>query len=360
MGRKALHTQEQVFQAADALAAAGKEVSATALRDALGGGSLTTIYKHFAGWEAARKTAPAPVVIEMPDSVKAAFAAVWQTLSTEAGREIAAIREKADAEIKAVTRRLEESVDAIAQLEAEQETDASRIETLETALATAATEAHRAETEAAAREAALSATAEQLRQQIGEQQQELARVHAELEAGTERHAAELARVTGDFSRQLAEQSEAAKGARDEAERLRAALDENRAAKLAAEQRAAVAEARADDAGRRVEVLQADLAEVSKRERVQIEAAATASAEAARLAEQLKDQKGSSAEVITKLEESKQRMEAELTAGRREVRDVSGQLAQASGELEALRAQVASQQAVITNLTIGKAGAGGQS
>jgi len=51
MGRKALHTQEEVFQAADALAANGKEVTPTTLRDALGGGSLTTIYKHIDAWQ---------------------------------------------------------------------------------------------------------------------------------------------------------------------------------------------------------------------------------------------------------------------------------------------------------------------
>ena len=43
MGRNARFTEEEVFQAADALVAEGKEVSASSLLATLGGGSLTTI-----------------------------------------------------------------------------------------------------------------------------------------------------------------------------------------------------------------------------------------------------------------------------------------------------------------------------
>ena len=60
MGRKALHTQDQVFEAADRLAASSREVTPTTLREALGGGSLTTIYRHLEAGEATRRAAPAP------------------------------------------------------------------------------------------------------------------------------------------------------------------------------------------------------------------------------------------------------------------------------------------------------------
>ena len=46
------------------------------------------------------------------------------------------------------------------------------------------------------------------------------------------------------------------------------------------------------------------------------------------------------EVIGKLEKSKQGLEADLTASRKEARTASGDLARAQGELEALRTQVA--------------------
>ena len=57
MGRKALFTEEQVFETADRLVTDGKEVTASSLLAALGGGSLTTIYKHMAAWLASRPPA---------------------------------------------------------------------------------------------------------------------------------------------------------------------------------------------------------------------------------------------------------------------------------------------------------------
>ncbi|OAI16610.1 hypothetical protein A1507_11750 [Methylomonas koyamae] len=310
MGRKALHTQEQVFQAADELAASGIEVTPTTLRDALGGGSLTTIYKHIDAWQATRLTAPAPIILEMPDSVKAAFAQCWQAAASEAGKEIAAIRESADAEIKATKRRLDEAVLAIEQLEQEAEMDAIRLEEAETSLAAERSAAQHAATEAAAREAALSATVEQMRRQIEAQQTELVSVHAEAEAARGQYAAELTRLTADFTRQLAEQAATLQAAQVDADRLRGQLEE-----------------------------------ANTRERVKVEETATAKADAARVADQLKDTKTRSAEVIGKLEEDKQRLEAELSAERKDARELAMQLSRVQGEMDALRAQIAERQPV---------------
>lgn len=168
MGRKALHTQDQVFEAADRLAASGREVTPTTLRDALGGGSLTTIYRHLEAWEATRKAVPAPVSIPMPDAVRLAFEQTWQAAATEAGKEIAAIREKADSEIKAAHRRLEEAVAAIGQLESEQLADADRLEGLEATLLKERELARQAVIDAAAREAGLAATVAELKHHSGE------------------------------------------------------------------------------------------------------------------------------------------------------------------------------------------------
>ena len=90
-------------------------------------------------------------------------------------------------------------------------------------------------------------------------------------------------------------------------------------------------------------------EASARERAKIEEAATAKAEAARLADQLKDQKARSVEVIGKLEKSKQSLEADLSTTRKEAREAAAQLGRAQGELEALRTQVASQNDTIRRL-----------
>lgn len=318
MGRTAVHTQEQVFEAADKLAANGQEVTPNGLRDVLGRGSYSTFVKHIDAWQQARRAAPAPVILEMPESVKAAFAQCWQAAASEAGKEIAAIREKADAEIKGTKRRLDEAIAAIEQLEGEAEADTARLETAEAALAVERTTSQQATTDAVAREAALSATADQMGEQIEAQQAELGRVHAEAEATRNQHAAEIARLSTDFSRQLAEQASALRASQGEADRLRGQLA---------------------DAGEKLDAIFA-------RERTKIEEAATAKAEAVRLAEQLKDQKVRSVEVIGKLEKSKQALEGELMAIRKETRDLSTKLGMATGELEALRTQVAGQTDVI--------------
>ena len=65
---------------------------------------------------------------------------------------------------------------------------------------------------------------------------------------------------------------------------------------------------------------------------------------------LHDQKQRSVEVIGKLETSKQRMEAELDEARKAAREASAQLGRVSGELDALRSQVASQEATIRGFT----------
>lgn len=318
MGRTAVHTQEQVFEVADNLAANGQEVTPNGLRDVLGRGSYSTFVKHIDAWQQARKASPAPVILEMPESVKAAFAQCWQAAASEAGKEIAAIREKADAETKGTKRRLDEAIAAIEQLEGEAEADTARLETAEAALAVERTTSQQATTDAVAREAALSATADQMGEQIEAQQAELGRVHAEAEATRNQHAAEIARLSTDFSRQLAEQASALRASQGEADRLRGQLA---------------------DAGEKLDAIFA-------RERTKIEEAATAKAEALRLAEQLKDQKVRSVEVIGKLEKSKQALEGELMAIRKETRDLSTKLGMATGELEALRTQVAGQTDVI--------------
>ncbi|BCT69533.1 DNA-binding protein [Nitrosospira sp. NRS527] len=298
MGRKALHTQEQVFDAADQLAASGKEVTPTALREALGGGSLTTIYRHLEAWEETRKTLPAPVSIPMPDAVKLAFDQSWQAAATEAGKEIAAIREKADAEIKAANRRLEEAVAAIAQLENEQQADADRLEALETILAGERETSHQAMSDAAARQAGLAATVEQMRNQIEGLKGDLSAARREAEAERKRYSSEIDHVRGQLSQ-----------------------------------------------------AQIKIEEISTRERAKIEEAARARAETAGLVEALAEVKKRSGEIVNKLTTNKQAIAAELSETRKEARTLSEKLGKASGTADALRAQVAEQQATIRHLSV---------
>lgn len=282
MGRIAAFTQEQVFEAANKLVETGNEVSPNSLRDLLGRGSYSTFVKHIEAWQRARQEAPAPVIIEMPENVKTAFTQCWQAASAEAGKEIAAIREKADAEVRAAKRSVDEALAAIEQLEAEAEADATKQEALEQELAKERAALAQTTSEGIARESALSATVAQMREQIASQEAELVRVHRESD---------------DLRSQLIEAQE------------------------------------------RIDT-------VSARERKLIEEVAHAKADVSRLTEDLKRQKAQSVEAIGKIERGKQALEAELMGVRREVRDMDSQLGQANGELQALRTQVVSQAAAI--------------
>ncbi|MGH2507510.1 MAG: DNA-binding protein [Ktedonobacteraceae bacterium] len=90
---RALFTAEQVHEAADGLVAEGKTVTALTLLARLGGGSLTTIYKHLITWRDARKQDPTPAMAQaVPEPVQAAFATAlgraWTAAAGEAAKEI--------------------------------------------------------------------------------------------------------------------------------------------------------------------------------------------------------------------------------------------------------------------------------
>ena len=300
MGRIAAHTQEQVFEAADGLAANGQEISPNALRDVLGRGSFSTLSKHIEAWQQARRAAPVPVVLEMPESVKAAFAQCWQAAATEAGKEIAAIREKADAEIKAVKRRLDEAMGEVSRLEEGVESASIAVEGAQNALATVLAESQQAATAAAASEAALTATVEQMRQQIDAQQAELARVHAD--ADKQRRELEKANEYGfDLS--------------DRVNKLQGALYEANATA----QRADAAKSHAEE---KADARQSELDELKKRV----------------------------AEETHRNAEKMLRLERETTEAKAEAKTAVVELASATGELTVLRDQVATLNATVHRLT----------
>ena len=116
MGRKAKHSQEEVFEVANKIAASGEEVTPTTLFNALGG-SLTTIYKHFAAWQSSTKTDQNNQHFEMPESVKNALNQVWQIAAAQAAKDIDEVKKKTAEEIQALTRRLNEAIFAITQIE---------------------------------------------------------------------------------------------------------------------------------------------------------------------------------------------------------------------------------------------------
>ena len=168
MARGPVIQEDELFEVANRLEAEGKEVTALALLEALGRGSLTTIYKHLEVWKSAK---PAKVQLsnnEMPERVKTAFMVAWREASQEAGLAVEEVREKAKEEVAAALRQFHGALDAIAKLEKDKEAQDEAIEGLQKQLAEAKAEAAKAESEGAAEKA----RADELREQLKTQQQD--------------------------------------------------------------------------------------------------------------------------------------------------------------------------------------------
>lgn len=227
MARRAVIDREELFETANTLAAEGKDVTALLLLNALGGGSLTTIYKYLSEWEAGRpKTAPMAGATEIPDVVQNAFVSTWRVAAMEAARETAAVKEKAAEEVKSAHKQFEGALEAIQKLETESENDAAQIEALKTRVS----ELEAALSATGNDNAALKATGEQLRHQVKSQQAELDRLHKDRDEDRKMHQDEQARAKAEHAaaqdktnaqlERLGEQLAAAQKNADQADRAR--------------------------------------------------------------------------------------------------------------------------------------------
>jgi len=178
MARRPALERDEVFDAANTMAAEGKDVTATALLDALGGGSLRTIYKYLGEWQHEQPEAPSNNRdTELPEPVLAAFKATWRAATAEADRATSAIREQAAEEVKAAQRQFSDALDAIEKLEKQGDIDTRTIEELTARVAGLEGRVNELQEGAAADKA----TIEELRQQAGVQQKEADRLRTELE-----------------------------------------------------------------------------------------------------------------------------------------------------------------------------------
>lgn len=163
MGRKSFFTEQEIFEAADTLAAQGHEVSAQTLFKVMGGGSYTTVYKHLEAWRQSRPALVNQVIaMDLPEPVQTAFVAAWKVAASEAAREVSAIRDKATEDVKAANKQLHEALEQMSRLEVEAEADTTEIEALKARSSELEAIAKKAENE----NAALSAKAEQLEHQV--------------------------------------------------------------------------------------------------------------------------------------------------------------------------------------------------
>ncbi len=203
MGRRGSISEEQVFEAADALVAQGKEVTPTALLSSLGSGSFTTIYKHLSAWESSRASAVTDRAAVIPEAVLSAFGAAWRAATAEAGKEVLAVREQAAEDVAAARTQFQEALQTIERLESESEADAARLESLSAKVAELEKCLHQSENE----RAVLKATCEQLQHQVKSQESDLARVHKESESERKRHQEELAEARKDKDTAIKESAE---------------------------------------------------------------------------------------------------------------------------------------------------------
>lgn len=177
MARRPVVDREELFEAANRLQAEGKAVTALSLLEAVGGGSLTTIYKYLNEWESSRPTASAVTGNnEVPAAVTAAFVSTWKVAAAEAAKEVQAAKEKAAEEVEAAQKQFAGALEAIEKLEKEGEADAQQIESLKERVAQLEASLQKWQSESAANKA----TAEQLRHQVKSQEAELERVHADI------------------------------------------------------------------------------------------------------------------------------------------------------------------------------------
>lgn len=202
MAREATITQEHVNAAADGLRAAGTKPTARAVREALGGGSMATVLKLLQIWQAGQVRAAESPVILPPGLQRALVDFITQ--------EVASAKLELQADLVAAQ---QANADLITESERQASTIELQVEALES------TQAEKAE----------------LTGRLAQVESDLSR--AGDDAASERTAAEQAR-TELAKTQL--RLEALPRVESEVERLRAELERVTAAKVTAEQSAAVA------------------------------------------------------------------------------------------------------------------------
>ncbi|MHB8370399.1 MAG: DNA-binding protein [Leptospirales bacterium] len=138
MGRTATSSQEDIFSAADALVAAGKTPTLLALREALGGGSMSTLSQALTLWRQNRSGASMPEVSvpDLPLALKTLLDSIgrsfWSEAVALAGRDLQSIREQADKAAGESRQRLCELEEALAVLEQERDRLEESLSSLQT------------------------------------------------------------------------------------------------------------------------------------------------------------------------------------------------------------------------------------
>lgn len=259
-------TYEQVAAVADAITGEGNQPTIQAVRDRIGTGSPNTVHKHLTAWRAARPQAVA-VVPELPAVLMAAFAAEIEKSAASARAEVESRLVQAQAEAaelasagEALENERDELLEQVVELTTERDTLAGKAEQQASDMKA---QAERIEREQQAAEAA---------------RVELAKAQLKIESGNEKLNAQVVEI----------------------ERLRATLETESKARIAAEQSAAVLSAK-------------------------LEAMTERAAKAEALTEQLNKQAQQAAKELNSALNQVQAQQIALDAAARETEDVRKQL-----------------------------------
>lgn len=378
MASEAIITEELICKAAEQLAAEGMRPTIETVRELLAkwtntkGGSYATIGPVLRAWKARRKAAESsePVREAAPqavlDKVQGWATDMWGVALELANGRLASEREALErarldleaetAEALALAEKRENELDdarrQIAEL-SEQLTDAQAERETQTERAAAA-EARATELDKRAQELHDDVKAERARRDAADEARRT--VEAEL-SGQRADVARLTQQSADLERAAAQaRNDAARGQEQASAELAAVRKEHAEAlaALRAQHEAELNAARTAAATAQEQVrndlaaLRSEHAEAVAAQRAQHEAELGRAKETHQQA--MREQKQRSVEVIGKLETSKQRMESELDEARKAAQEAGAQLGRVSGELDALRSQVASQEATIRGFT----------
>lgn len=238
-------SEQQVFEAAEALLNEGQGVTVSAVRERLGSGSYSTINTHLGKWreaEGSRKPADIP---DIPPSVDTALRHVWALAWKESQERTRAEREGLDSARRDMERGKKDMEAEIARLEALGDAQGDEIKKLEDLLAEQSKALSQAQNEKQAlsvenarldervkaaenRAGELSGKLEESAKTLKDQEREAAKMNSafvRLEEKTGRLERELAEKTQALQESNAELSKAGEAASRQAEDSRKALTE---------------------------------------------------------------------------------------------------------------------------------------
>ena len=127
-------SKAQVFNAADAISAAGQNPTVAGVRAKIGTGSFTTITAFLREWKEQALNQEADETLDVPEEVTQALGRaaeiVWKAANEHFARELAAIRKAADEHALAYMAEAQEAADEIHRLERENLDQSERIASL--------------------------------------------------------------------------------------------------------------------------------------------------------------------------------------------------------------------------------------